>query len=52
MAPVNPATDHASRTAKHPASIDFVARDLQKRLTSSDDYLIRRWERIAKEVRA
>lgn len=48
---MNPATDHASRTAKHPASTDFVARDLQKRLTSSDD-LLRRWERIAKEVRA
>ena len=36
----------------HPVFADFAVRDIQKRLTSSDNHLLRRWERIALECRA
>ena len=46
---MNPATDRAARAPKHTTFADFVARDFQKRLgsTDADEYLLRRWERIA-----
>ena len=49
---MNSETVHAPRTVKRPVFADFAVRDLQKRLTSSDDHLLRRWERIALENRA
>ena len=44
---MNPATDRAARAPKHTTFADFAARDFQKRLGSTDEYLLRRWERIA-----
>lgn len=44
---MNSETVRAPRAAKPPVFADFAARDLQKRLTSFDDHLLRRWERIA-----
>lgn len=39
------------RAVKCPVFADFYVRDLQKRLTASDDHLLRRWERLALESR-
>jgi len=52
MTLVSSETVRTPRTVKHPVFADFYARDLQKRLTSSDDHLLRRWERLALETRA
>lgn len=58
---MNPATVRASRAIKHPVFAkpsgsstagDFATRKLQKCLAASDNPLLRRWERITKEIRA
>ena len=43
---------HAPRAVKQPVFANFAARDIKKRLATSDDHLLRRWERIALERRA
>ena len=45
-------TSRLEDSLKHPVFADFAVRDIQKRLTSSDNHLLRRWERLALECRA